>query len=98
MAQADGDRRVPDRSESDDSEVSGETSGLAIASLFLSIIWLFGIGSAAGIWLGFKSLRSIKRSSGTEGGRVLAIAGVVIGLVGFASLGLVVVFALYSAR
>lgn len=70
-----------------------ETSGLAIASLFLSIVWLFGLGSIAGMYLGVRSLRDIRDSNGAVGGRSLAIAGLVIGVLGMGSLGLVVLFA-----
>ena len=70
-----------------------ETSELAIASLFLSIIWLFGLGSVAGMYLGVRSLREIREADGALGGRVLAIAGVVVGVVGMGSLALVIVFA-----
>lgn len=70
-----------------------ETSGLAIASLFLSIVWIFGLGSIVGIYLGVRSLREIRESDGARGGRSLAIAGLVIGVLGMGSLGLVILFA-----
>ena len=70
-----------------------ETSGLAIASLFLSIVWIFGLGSIAGMYLGVRSLRQISASDGALGGRSLAIAGVVIGVIGMGSLALVLLFA-----
>lgn len=70
-----------------------ETSGLAIASLFLSIVWLFGLGSIAGMYLGARSLREIREADGALGGRSIAIAGLVIGIIGMGSLALVVLFA-----
>lgn len=81
----------------DPSEEAADTNGLAIASLFLSIVWLFGLGSIAGIVLALRSMRQIRDSDGREGGRILALAGLLIGIVGLGSLGLVIVFVSYSA-
>ena len=51
----------------------------AIWSLVLSIVWLGGLGSVAGILLGVSARRRI---SGTdERGAGLAIAGIVIGVI-----------------
>lgn len=83
---------------SESSEVGADTNDLAIASLFLSIVWLFGIGSVLGMVLARRSLREIRDSGGTQGGRVLAIAGFWIGIAGLGSLALVVYFGIYSAR
>ena len=60
------------------------TNGLAIASLVLGILWLFWLGSLVGLVLGLVALKQIKGR--TQGGRGIAIAGVVLsvlGLVGF---------------
>jgi len=60
------------------------TNGLAIASLVLGILWLFWLGSLAGLVLGLVALKQIKGRN--QGGRGIAIAGVVLsvlGLVGF---------------
>jgi carbonic anhydrase/acetyltransferase-like protein (isoleucine patch superfamily) len=59
-----------------------ETSGLAIASLVLGILWLGGIGSILALIFGYTGNRTIKRSQGAVGGRGLAIAGIVLGWVG----------------
>ena len=74
-----------------------ETSELAIASVFLGIVWLFGLGSLAAIWLGRRSLREIAHSGGRVGGRTLALAGIAIGVAGLLSLGLLVAFVMDSA-
>jgi hypothetical protein len=58
------------------------TSGLAIAALVLSLVWLGGLGSVAAIVLGLIALSQIKNSNGQQGGRGIAIAGVVIGALG----------------
>jgi hypothetical protein len=79
-------------------EDAAETNGFAIASLFLGIIWLFGIGSLAAIVLGYLGMKEIAASNGRQGGRAIAIAGVVVGVVGLASLAILVAFLLSSAH
>lgn len=59
--------------------VAQTTNGLAIASMVLGILWLFWIGSILAIVFGHVSLGQIKRSNGTQGGRGMAIAGLVLG-------------------
>jgi hypothetical protein len=77
-------------------EEAGETNGFAIASLFLGIIWLFGLGSMAAIVLGYTGMKQIEASGGHQSGRPIAIAGIVIGVVGLASLGVLVAFLISS--
>jgi hypothetical protein len=77
--------------------VDEETSGLAIASVVLGIVWLFGLGSIAAIGLGWRALRDIDASDGL-GGRGIAIAGIAIGLFGLASAGLLVAFLIASGH
>jgi hypothetical protein len=48
----------------------------------LSLAWLGGLGSLLGVIFGFISRSSIKRSQGHEGGDGLALAGLIIGIVG----------------
>ncbi len=57
------------------------TSRMAAWSLVLSILTLGGVGSVAGIMLGFAARRRIAGSG--ERGRGLAIAGIVVGVVTF---------------
>lgn len=66
------------------SRIPTRTSGLAVASLVLGIIWFLGIGSLLAVVFAFISLRRIGRADGALGGRGLAIAGLVLGFVGFA--------------
>jgi competence protein ComGC len=54
------------------------TSGLAIASLVLSIVWLFGIGTILSFIFGIVSTNQINRSRGRLKGRGLATAGIAI--------------------
>lgn len=52
---------------------------MASWSLVLSILTLGGLGSLAGIWLGFAARRRITRTG--ERGHGLAIAGIIVGVV-----------------
>ena len=74
-----------------------ETNELAIASLFLGIVWIFGIGSALAIILALRSLRQIRESDGTQGGRSLAITGLIAGLAGISSLFFMLYFAVRAS-
>jgi Na+-transporting methylmalonyl-CoA/oxaloacetate decarboxylase gamma subunit len=68
------------------------TNGMAIASLVLSILGLFGIGSLLGIIFGYKARREIRASRGAEGGDGLALAGIIIGFVTLILFALVLAF------
>ena len=59
---------------------------LAVASLVLSILWIFGVGSIAAVVLGWIAMRQIEESGGAQDGMTVALAGVVLGLVGIAVL------------
>jgi hypothetical protein len=58
----------------------GRTSALAIASLVLSVSWLFGVGSILGGALGYLARRQCAERH-LKGDRI-ALAGIVIGYVG----------------
>jgi hypothetical protein len=58
------------------------TSILAINSLIMGCLWLFGVGSLAAIVLGVLALRQIARSQATLTGKRLAIAGMMVGIIG----------------
>jgi Domain of unknown function (DUF4190) len=58
------------------------TNGLAIASLVLGIIWIFGVGSLLALIFGLVARKQIERTGRRQGGRGLAIAGIVLGIVG----------------
>lgn len=55
------------------------TSGLAIASLVLGLLWLGGLGSLLAIIFGHAALSEINKSQGHVLGRGMAIAGIVLG-------------------
>ena len=68
------------------------TNGMAVASLVLGILWIFGLGSLLALIFGVVGNGQIKKSHGTQSGRGLAIAGVVLGAVGVASSILWIIF------
>lgn len=79
-------------------EEEGETNGLAIASLFVGIFWIFGLGSVAALVLGFRSLRQIRDSAGAQGGRGIALAGIAVAFAGLAGTALLVGFVVSAAH
>jgi hypothetical protein len=56
----------------------------ALASLVLSISWVFFIGSILGVVYGHLAMQQIKESGGREIGRGNAIAGLIVGYLGLA--------------
>jgi hypothetical protein len=58
------------------------TNGLAIASLVCGLVWIWWFGSVLAIVFGHVALGQIRRSGGMQGGRGLAIAGLVLGYIG----------------
>lgn len=58
------------------------TNGFAIASLVLGIVWAMGIGSILALVFGYIGKSQIDDSGGTQTGRGMAIAGIVLGWVG----------------
>lgn len=54
------------------------TSGAAVGGFVLSLLWLGGFGTLLGLLLCFVALSEINRTG--KGGRGLAVAGLVIGL------------------
>ena len=63
----------------------GRTSGLAIASMVLGIVWVYWIGSILAVIFGHVALSQIKKDPNVRG-RGMAIAGLVLGYVGIALL------------
>jgi uncharacterized protein DUF4190 len=58
------------------------TNGLAIASMVLGIVWVYWIGSILALIFGYVAKGQIAASGGAQGGRGMAIAGIVLGWVG----------------
>jgi hypothetical protein len=62
-----------------------KTNGLAIAAMVCSFFfWLYGVGAVLGIVFGFIARSQIKRSGGTQQGKGMALAGIIIGFAGIA--------------
>jgi len=68
-----------------------QTNGMAVAALVLGILWLYWIGSVLALVFGYAAKASIDRSGGREGGRGLAVAGIVLGWIGVGTFVLVMV-------
>jgi hypothetical protein len=62
--------------------VPQRTNGFAIAALVLGIVWVYWIGSILALIFGYIAKGQIDRSGGAEGGRGMAIAGIVLGWIG----------------
>jgi uncharacterized membrane protein len=60
----------------------GQTSGLAIASVLLAVLWIAGIGAVLALVFGYLARREIKNSAGRVTGSGLATAGIVLGWIG----------------
>ena len=67
---------------------SQRTNGLAVASLVLGVLFCFAITGIVAVVLGNIALGQIADSQGAQKGRGLAIAGIVLGWVGIALLGI----------
>ena len=60
------------------------TNGLAIASMVLGILWLYWIGSILALVFGYVARSQIRQRN--EAGNGMAIAGIVLGWIGVATL------------
>ena len=65
--------------------------------MVLGILWLYWIGSILALVFGYVSKKQIDESGGMEGGRGMAVAGIVLGWVGVGTLTLVIVGAVIAA-
>jgi Domain of unknown function (DUF4190) len=83
------------------SSSTSKTNGFAIASLACSIGGFFvcGIGFILGVVFGYIAKNQIDQSGGTQQGRGMAIAGIIVGWIGIALgvIALVVVIAIAAA-
>lgn len=67
------------------------TNGFAVASMVLGIVWAMGIGSILALVFGYIAKSQIDQSGGTQTGRGMAIAGIVLGWVGVSFIALMIV-------
>src|SRR5215217_8050230 len=70
------------------------TSGKAIASLVLGIVWVYGITSVLAIVFAVLARRDIRESNGWVTGGGMATAGLVLGIVGVVGVIVVLILAL----
>jgi hypothetical protein len=71
-----------------------KTNGFAVASMVLGIVWAYWIGSILALVFGYIATSQIKRSGGTQTGRGMAIAGIVLGWIGVALIVVVIIVAI----
>lgn len=71
-----------------DASIPKPTNGLAVASMVLGIVWIYWIGSILALIFGYVAKGQIDRSQGRQGGRGMAIAGIVLGWVGIGMMAL----------
>jgi hypothetical protein len=62
--------------------------------MVLGILWIWWIGSILAVIFGHVSLKQIAQSGGTQGGRGMAIAGLVLGYIGVATFTIFIVLPL----
>lgn len=74
------------------------TNGFAVAALVLGLSawWIYGLGSILAIIFGHIAVHQINRSNGTQGGKGMAIAGLVLGWIVVAVFGLAILSGAYS--
>jgi hypothetical protein len=76
--------------------LDARTNGFAVAALVLGIVWMFWIGSVLSVIFGHIALHQIHESSGWQRGRGLAIAGLLLGYLALALLGISIVAAIVA--
>ena len=79
-----------------------KTSGMAIASLVLGILWIYWLGSILALVFGYIAKKEIRDSNEPIEGNGLATAGIVLGWVGVGTLtvviGLIVLAAVFEQQ
>ena len=70
-----------------------KTSGMAIASLVLGLVWAYGIGSILAIVFGFIAKKNIREAGGMETGGGMATAGIVLGIIGVVAVVIIIIAA-----
>lgn len=73
------------------------TSGMAIASLVMGILWIYWLGSILALVLGYVARREIKRDPEHIEGQGLALAGIILGWIGIGTLTLTLIIIAFAA-
>jgi hypothetical protein len=71
------------------------TNGMAVASLVLGLVWVYGIGSIVAIVFGVIGRRQAEERN--QGGRGLATAGLILGIVGLVGAAIIIIIALAAS-
>lgn len=87
-------RQQPDHGVPAPTPAPRTTNGFAVASLVLGIVFIGGIGSILALIFGYIARNQIDESNSIEGGRGMAIAGIVLGWVGLGLVALMIVLML----
>jgi predicted RNA-binding Zn-ribbon protein involved in translation (DUF1610 family) len=74
------------------------TSGMAIASLVMGLLWMYWLGSILAICLGYAARREIRNNAGRIEGEGMATAGIVLGWIGIGMLALIIVVFMYLRK
>jgi hypothetical protein len=74
------------------------TSGMAIASLVMGLLWMYWIGSILALCLGYAARREIRNNGGRIEGQGMATAGIVLGWIGIGMLALTIAVFLYLRK
>lgn len=72
-------------------------NGLAVASMVLGILWIYGIGAVLALIFGYQARTQIDASGGTQTGRGMATAGIVLGWVGVGGILLIIIVAIAAS-
>jgi hypothetical protein len=75
---------------------SQSTNGFAIASMVLGILWIEWVGSILAVIFGAIALRQIRARP--AGGYGMAVAGLVLGIIGICTLALIIVLAVVAGH
>ena len=75
--------------------VRAATNGMAVASMVLGILWIYWIGSVLALIFGYIALSQIRQRQ--EGGRGMALAGVILGWIGIGTLAIGLIFGISGA-
>jgi hypothetical protein len=74
------------------------TSGMAIASLVMGLLWVYWIGSILAICLGYAARREIRNNAGRIEGQGMATAGIVLGWIGIGMLAVTIGVFIYLRK
>jgi len=77
--------------------VAQKTSGMAIASLVLGVLWIYWLGSILALILGYLAKKEIRNSNDQLDGKGLATAGIVLGWVGISTMVLLIGIVIIAA-